>query len=331
MRRGRELNLAGKSILVTGGAGFIGSQLTEELLETGANVTVYDNFDKFYRGKEENLVEASRSPAFTLVRGDIRDFEVLSAAMKGKDVVIHEAGQAGVGISVDDPKTTDEVNVMGTLNVLWGARVNGVKRVVNASSSSIFGQPNYLPIDEGHVTNPASPYGVSKLAAEQYGKVFSKVYGLEVVSLRYFSVYGPRGRPDQVIRKFMRSLVEKKPPGITGDGSHTRDFTHVSDIVSATIGAAQTDGIGGEVFNIGFGARTSILSVAEKLIALSGLEGKVRPDFGPPSKGDFPDTQADNRKARKVLGWEPKVDLDRGLQEYVEWFLAARKKGDPRA
>ena len=290
----------------------------------GANVTVFDNFDRFYKGKETNLVAVSDSPRFTLTEADIRDIAALSEAMKEQDVVTHEAGQAGVGISVDDPTTTNEVNVVGTLNVLWAAKAQGVKKVVNASSSSIFGKPNYLPIDEHHTTNPASPYGVSKLAAEQYCTVFSRVYGMEVVSLRYFSVYGPRGRPDQVIRKFMQSLVGNKPPVINGDGSHTRDFTNVADVVSATVAAAETDGIGGEVFNIGYGDRTSILSVAEKLISLMGLEGKIAPQHTAESRGDFPDTQADNAKARRVLGWAPKVDLDRGLKEYVEWFLSVQ-------
>ena len=310
---------------MTGGAGFIGSHLTEKLLEIGANVVVYDNFDKYYRGKEANLVKASTFPGFSLVEGDILDLDLLNSAMKGIDVVIHEAGQAGVGISVDDPRNTNDVNVVGTLNVLWLARSHGVKRVVNVSSSSIFGKPQYLPIDENHPTNPASPYGVSKLAAEQYAKVFNKVYGLDVVSLRYFSVYGPRGRPDQVVRKFMQNLVEGKPPVINGDGSQTRDFTHVADVVSGTIGAAQTEGIGGEAFNIGFGGRTSILSVAEKLISLTGMSGEIVPTHAPESTGDFPDTQADNRKAKKLLGWEPKLSLDAGLKDYVAWFLSDKK------
>lgn len=316
------MNLDGAKVLVTGGAGFIGSHLTEKLLEMGANVTVYDKFDKYYSGKEKNIAEASKSPRFSLVEGDILDFSSLDSAMKGMDVVMHEAGQAGVGYSVEDPRSTNDVNVVGTLNVLWLAKSHAVKRLVNVSSSSIFGKPQYLPIDEGHPANPASPYGVSKLAAEQYAKVFHRVYGTDVVSLRYFSVYGPRGRPDQVIRKFMQSLVDGKPPVINGDGSHTRDFTHVSDVVTATISAGMTEGIGGEAFNIGYGERTSILSVAQKLIDLLKMTGKIAPVHAPESKGDFPDTQADHRKATNLLGWNPKVNLDEGLKGYVEWFLA---------
>lgn len=319
------MNLTGSRVLVTGGAGFIGSHLTERLLEMGAQVTVFDRFDPFYGGKESNLVAASDSSRFRLIEGDILDRDKLDSAMKGVDVVFHEAGQAGVGFSVENPRATNEVNVDGTLNVLWLARKNGVKRLVNASSSSIFGKPEYLPIDESHPAHPTSPYGVSKLAAEQYARVFHKVYGMQVVSLRYFSVYGPRGRPDQVIHRFADSLARGRPPRINGDGSHTRDFTHVSDVVSATTSAAESEGLGGEVFNIGFGERTSISELAEKLIVLMGLQGKVRPVHVEESKGDFSDTQADNRKAQKLLGWRPKVSLDEGLKDYLERYTASNR------
>lgn len=325
------MNLTGSQVLVTGGAGFIGSHLTERLLEMGAYVTVFDRFDPFYQGKESNLVTASDSPRFNLVEGDILDRDNLDSAMKGVDVVFHEAGQAGVGFSIENPLATNEVNVDGTLNVLWLARKNEVKRLVNASSSSIFGKPDYLPIDESHPTHPTSPYGVSKLVAEQYARVFHRVYGMYVVSLRYFSVYGPRGRPDQVIHRFTDSLAHDRPPLINGDGSHTRDFTHVSDVVSATTSAAESEGIGGEVFNIGFGQRTSISELAEKLIVLTGRQGKVRPVHVEESKGDFPDTQADNRKAQRLLGWKPKVSLDEGLKDYVERYAASNKVAEEAA
>ncbi|HEV2227069.1 MAG TPA: NAD-dependent epimerase/dehydratase family protein [Nitrososphaerales archaeon] len=317
--------MAEKNVLVTGGAGFIGSHLTERLLEMGANVTVYDTFDKFYTGKEANLSNVASSPRFSLVDGDILDREKLHAATKGVDVIIHEAGQAGVGFSVESPLVTNAVNVQGTLNVLLSAKSCGVKRVVNASSSSIFGVPQYLPMDESHPASPTSPYGVSKLAAEQYGKAFHHVYGLDFVSLRYFSVYGPRGRPDQVIHRFTKNLVEGKPPLIKGDGSQSRDFTNVNDVVSATILAALTAGIGGEAFNIGFGARTSVKQLAEKLILLTGMEGKTNPQYEEESKGDFPHTQADNKKAASLLGWTPRIGLDEGLKNYVEWFMTNKK------
>ena len=184
----------------------------------GASVTVYDRFDEFYPGKERNLAGAVNNPRFRLVNGDILDVDRLDSAMKDVDVVFHQAGQAGIGFSVKHPVQVNDVNVNGTLNVLWLGKKHGVERIVNASSSSIFGTPEYLPIDEDHPTNPTSPYGVSKLAAEQYCRTFHRVYGTDVVSLRYFSVYGPRGRPDQVIHKFTKSLTEGRPPVIQGDG-----------------------------------------------------------------------------------------------------------------
>jgi UDP-glucose 4-epimerase len=324
------MNLTGSRALVTGGAGFIGSHLTEELLELGAYVTVYDRFDTFYKGKESNLLAASNFPRFRLVDGDILDRDNLDSAMKEVEVVFHEAGQAGVGFSIENPGVTNDVNVEGTLNVLWTARENGVKKLVNASSSSIFGKPDYLPIDELHPERPTSPYGVSKLAAEHYVRVFHKVYGMDAVSLRYFSVYGPRGRPDQVIHRFTESLAQDRPPVINGDGSHTRDFTHVSDVVAATLSAAETEGIGGEVFNIGFGQRTSISELAERLILLTGRKGKLKPTYTEEQKGEFPDTQADNTKARKLLGWKPEVSLDQGLKSYVEWYNSSRRAAGAR-
>ena len=322
------MNLAGTKVLATGGAGFIGSHLTESLLDRGAEVTVYDNFDGFYLGKETNLANATKSPRFKLVVGDIRDRDRLDSVIRGMDVIFHEAGQAGVGFSMENPHLVNDINVVGTLNVLWLAKKNGVKRLVSASSSSIFGKPEYLPIDEAHPTRPTSPYGVSKLAAEQYAEVFHRVYGTHVVSLRYFSVYGPRGRPDQVIHRFTKSLAEGNPPVINGDGSHTRDFTHVSDVVAATIKAAECEDIGGEAFNIGFGARTSISKLAGDLIELMGLKGKIEPTHVDESRGDFPDTQADNRKAARLLGWRPKISLDEGLKHYVEWFTTSKRMAE---
>jgi UDP-glucose 4-epimerase len=195
-----------------------------------------------------------------------------------------------------------------------------VKTVINVSSSSVFGEPQYLPIDESHPTNPTSPYGVSKLAAEQYCTVFSRVYGLNTISLRYFSVYGPRGRPDQVIHRFTKNLLAGEPPLIQGDGFQTRDFTFVSDIVDATLAAGESENLGGEVFNLGYGERTSISELANKLITIMGLEGKVKPQYVAEGKGDFPHTQANNQKARRLLNWKPKVSIDEGLRLFVDWF-----------
>ncbi|MGA2665848.1 MAG: NAD-dependent epimerase/dehydratase family protein, partial [Nitrososphaerales archaeon] len=205
----------------------------------------------------------------------------------------------------------------------------GVKRLVNASSSSIFGEPRYLPIDEDHPANPTSPYGVSKLAAEQYGRAFNRVYGTYVVSLRYFSVYGPRGRPDQVIHRFTKTLLEGGVPEIQGDGSHTRDFTYVSDIVAATILAAESEGLGGSVFNIGYGSRVSVLELARKINELVAPGRALSPRYVPEGKGEFPHTQADNKRARELLRWRPMVDLDEGLGLFVDWYR--ERAGDASA
>ena len=291
----------------------------------GASVSVYDRFDSFYAGKEANLSRASQSPRFRLINGDILDQQRLESAIADAEVVFHLAGQAGIRFSVEHPKEVNEVNVDGTLGVLTLAKKHGVKRVVNASSSSVFGEPVYLPIDEQHPTNPTSPYGVSKLAAEQYAVAFARVYGTYTVSLRYFSVYGPRGRPDQVIHRFAKNLGEGKPPVIQGDGSHTRDFTYVSDVVEATILAAESEGLAGEVFNIGFGSRTAISDLAGKMIRLLSPHGaNLSPVYVEEGKGDFPHTQADNGKAKRLLHWEPRVGLDEGLGLFVDWFRDAK-------
>ncbi len=323
------MKLAGANVLVTGGAGFIGSHLTERLLETGAFVTVYDKFDHFYKGKEANLAEASKNPRFHLVHGDIIDMKKLDSSVMNAEVVFHLAGQAGVGYSVEHPKEVNDANVNGTLNVLWLSRKYNVARVINASSSSIFGVPQYLPIDEKHPTNPTSPYGVSKLAAEQYATAFHRVYGTYTVSLRYFSVYGPRGRPDQVVHKFTKSLAEGEVPVISGDGTHTRDFTYVTDVVNATILAAESEGLGGEIFNIGYGGRTTINDLAAKLINLMAPAGAKKSDIVPAyvgeSRADFPHTQASHEKATALLHWKPEVDIDKGLKLYVNWYRKSLK------
>jgi len=311
-------------VLVTGGAGFIGSRLADKLLERASLVVVYDNFDDFYAGKEDNVAHNLRNPKYRLIKADILDYETLLRVMKEVDVVFHEAAQPGVRFSLENPLKTNRVNVEGTLNVLMAAKQTGVKKVVYASSSSVYGTPKYVPMDEGHPKNPSSPYAVSKLVAEEYCRVFSEVYGLEIVSLRYFSVYGPRQRPDQAVRAFAERIARGQPPIVYGDGSQTRDFTYVDDVVEATIKAAEVDDIGGEVFNIGFGRETSIKDLVHKLIKLMEVEGKVEPEFKPSYKGDFPRTLADNSKARRVLGWEPTTSLDEGLRLFLEWFKSHR-------
>ena len=320
------LDLSGSKVLVTGGAGFIGSHLSEKLLSIGCEVTVIDHFDSFYPGKEKNAELLSKSKRFGLVRGDILDSNALSSAMKGTDVVFHLAGQAGVRYCNDHPLKANSINVDGTMSVLMAARGHNVKKLVYASSSSIYGDPIRLPIDEEHPTHPNSPYGVSKLAAEQYCLAFTKVYGLNTTCLRYFSVYGPRGRPDQVIYAFAEKLAQNKAPLIFGDGTYSRDFTFVSDVVNGTILSAEREASSGQAFNIGFGRRITMNDLLRKILVAMDLEGKIEPIYSENSKGDFPHTEAENTKARELLGWKPEVELDEGLKRFLEWFLQNRNR-----
>jgi UDP-glucose 4-epimerase len=312
------LSLKNKRILVTGGAGFVGSHLVDKLLEMKNKVIVLDNFDDFYKGKEKNIQHNFKNGNFTLVNDNILNYDVLASVMKKVDIVFHEAAQCGVRYSIKYPKKTHDTNITGTLNVLNAARQNGVKKVVYPSSSGIFGAPKYAPMDEDHPTNPNSPYGVTKLAAEKYCLAFNEVYGLDVVCLRYFSVYGPRGRPDQVIYAFALAIADGKSPVVFGDGNQTRDFTFVSDVVNATILAAEGDNLGGQVFNIGYGKEFTINDVFYELHRK--LNSGVKPVYVPTYKGEFPRTLADNAKARRMLGWKPKTNLNEGLDRFVEFF-----------
>lgn len=306
--------------MVTGGAGFIGSHLVDKLVALGTIVTVYDNFDNFYGGKEENIRKHTESRSFKLVRGNILDKERLREAMSGAEVVIHLAGQAGIRYCSEHPRKAHDVNVTGTFNVLEAVKEIHVSRVVFSSSSAIFGTPEYAPIDEKHPTHPESVYGASKLAAENYCLAFSKTYGIDIVALRYFSVYGPRGRPDQAVFKFAESLTRAESPVIYGDGDQTRDFTYIDDIVNATMKAAVLPSAAGQIFNIGYGSETSINSLLALLAERMG-KASIKPIYKPGYGGEFPRTLANNAKARKVLEWYPRISLREGIEKFLQWYL----------
>jgi len=305
--------------MVTGGAGFIGSHLVEKLVGMRNTVIVYDNFDRYYLGKEKNIQYLIDNDFFRLIKADILNYEILLKSMKGVDVVFHLAAQPGVRFSMVNPIRTSQVNIIGTLNVLKAARKMGVKRVIFASSSSVYGQPKYLPINEGHPTEPISIYGASKLAAEKYCQIFNDQLNLPVVILRYHTVYGPRQRPDMAIYKWTQAIFEGKPVTIYGDGTQTRDFTFITDIISGTIKAAEVEGIDGETFNLGGGSRVSVNNVVKLLIQISGVED-VQVNYEPPKLGDVSDTHADINKARKILGFNPRVPLKEGLKCFIEWY-----------
>jgi len=317
------LELHGAKALVTGGAGFIGSTLVDSLMRLGCDVVVYDNFDSFYLGKEANIRHNLGSPRFSLVRGSILEEGKLSAAMKGAEVVFHLAGQAGVRYCNENPLKAEEVNAAGTLQVLQAVRkAKTVKKMVYASSSSIFGKPVKPMLSEDHPQNPTNPYGVSKLAGEKYCLAFHETFGTPVTCLRYFSVYGPRGRPDQVVYSFAKRVMAGQPPLIYGDGKVSRDFTFVSDIVGGTVLAAMADESVGEAFNLGYGKDFPMEAVARMIIRSFGAD--LEPEFLEATRGDFPKTLCQNAKARSILRWSPQVDFETGVAEFLDWFKATQ-------
>jgi UDP-glucose 4-epimerase len=310
--------------LVTGGAGFIGSHLVEALVARGHRVRVLDNFST---GDATNL-EGVRG-SIDLVEGDITDFDTVRSAVRGTEVVFHQAALASVPRSVADPMATHRACVDGTLHVLLAAKEERVRRVVYAASSSAYGNSDRLPKRETDPTAPLSPYAVAKLAGEQYCAAFSEVYGLETVRLRYFNVFGPRQTPDSpyaaVIPLFLRALTRGERPLIYGDGGQSRDFTFVDDVVQANLLAAETPGVSGRVFNVACGHRTSLLELLRHLNALLGTE--TAPVHTDPRPGDVRHSQADIGRARELLGYRPTTDTLSGLRRCLDWWRGQASAG----
>jgi len=309
--------------LVTGGAGFIGSHVVEELVEEGQRVRVIDNLST---GKEENIAPCLGEIEF--IEGDIRDLELIHRAMEGVGHVFHQAAVPSVPRSVKDPLMTNSANAEGTLNILIAARDVGVKRVVYASSSSVYGDTPTLPKDEGMRPEPRSPYAVSKLAGELYCQVFHQVYGLETVALRYFNVFGPRQDPESqyaaVVPKFITALLRGEPPTIFGDGGQSRDFTYVENVVEANLLAARAPDVAGEVFNIACGERITVNELTRLLAESVGANLKLKPEYGPSRPGDVRHSLADISKAGELLCFEPKVSASEGLAKTVGWHKSLR-------
>jgi UDP-glucose 4-epimerase len=302
--------------LVTGGAGFIGSHLVEELLRRGESVRIADNFSSGLHANVPAGVE--------VFEGDVADQAIVARAVAGCDYVLHEAAIPSVPRSVADPVGTNRANVEGTLTVLTAARDAGVKRVVFAGSSSIYGNTAVLPKREDMRPGPMTPYALQKLVGEQYCQMFSTLYGLETVTTRYFNVFGPRQQPGSpysgVISLFIDALVTGKRPNIYGDGRQTRDFTYVGDVVRGVLAAAVTPGISGEVFNVAVGGRISLLELVRTLQLL--LKTDLEPVFHEAREGDVRDSQADVAKARQRLGFDPQTPFDVGLRHTVDWYKA---------
>jgi nucleoside-diphosphate-sugar epimerase len=306
--------------LVTGGAGFIGSHLAEELVRRGERVRVVDSL---ITGKRENL---SHIPQVEFVHGDLADLDVARRAVAGVDYVLHQAAIPSVPRSVQDPITSNRANIDASLNVLVAARDAGVRRVVYAGSSSAYGNTPTLPKVETMPTAPLSPYALQKLVAEQYCRMFTALYGLETVTIRYFNVFGPRQDPSSpysgVISLFISALAEDRRPTIHGDGEQTRDFTFVTNVVDGVLRACEAPDASGEVINVATGGRISLNELFRTIRDLTGA--RVDPIHAEPRAGDVRDSQADIEKARRLLGYEPRVSLADGLAKTVEWFRAAQ-------
>jgi nucleoside-diphosphate-sugar epimerase len=315
------------TVLVTGGAGFIGSNLTEALLKQGHRVRVLDNFST---GRRENLIFDETYPLLEMIEGDIRDLGVCRKAMQGIEVVFHEAALPSVQQSVEDPSHSNSVNAGGTLNILLAARDGGVRKVVYASSCAIYGDDPVLPKKEEMSPSPLSPYALQKYVGEKYCQLFFQLYGLETLSLRYFNIFGPKQDPSSVysgvIARFISALVEGVPPTVYGDGEQSRDFTYVGNVVQANLLAMSAPRLRGEVINIGCGKRTSLnelLNVLKKI-----FRSQVRPVYQEARMGDVRHSVADIQKARTLLNFSPREDIEIGLKKTVEYFReSARERG----
>jgi len=309
-------------ILVTGGAGFIGSHLCERLLGEGHRVVCLDNFDDFYdpRIKRRNIQEATEMVGFELVEGDIRDSHLIARVFRGQtfDVVIHLAARAGVRPSIEYPKLYEEVNVQGTVSLLDACREFGVKSIVFASSSSVYGGNSKVPFSEGdRVETPISPYGATKKAGELFCYTYHRLFGISIACLRYFTAYGPRQRPEMAIHKFTRLIDGNEKVPMYGDGQSMRDYTYIDDIVDGTMGAIYANE-GYEIYNLG----------ESRTVRLSDLIGMLEKALGkraiieglPEQRGDMLVTYANIGKARKKLGYAPRVSMEEGIRRFVEWY-----------
>ena len=309
--------------LVTGGAGFIGTNLTRTLLAQGHRVRILDNFST---GKRENL--GPFQDHIELIEGDLRSYHTVHEAARDIEVIFHQGALPSVPRSINDPITTNQVNVEGTLNILNAARDTDVRRVVYASSSSIYGENPELPKQEDMTPRPISPYAVAKLAGEKYCQVFTRTYGLETVALRYFNVFGlgqdPRSQYAAVVPLFITAFLDGDRITVYGDGEQSRDFTFIENVVQANILAAQAPDAAGEVFNVACGTQMSLNQMLDHLRTIMETDTEVH--YVPSRPGDVKHSLADIEKARRILGYHPAVPVELGLRRSVEWYRAIRKK-----
>jgi len=310
--------------LVTGGAGFIGSHLVDHLIGKGvARIVVLDNFDEFYHPqiKRSNIANHLNHPSFRLVTADIRNYEALRQLFLEEtfDCIIHLAAKAGVRPSVNDPRTYQEVNVSGTLNLLEMARIQGIKKFIFGSTSSIYGPAAIPPFKEDAPLAPISPYAATKAAGELLAYTYNHLYGLQVCCLRFFTVYGPRQRPDLAIHKFARNILDKTAIPLYGDGTNQRDFTYIDDIIQGVMAAIEYDATPFEIINLGESQTITVKRMIELLEEVLGVQAII--EHYPPQPGDLPLTHADVNKAKQLLGYRPSTPIDQGIRKFVDWLL----------
>ena len=317
----KDVKLAADSrFLITGGAGFIGSNLCEALLGAGYFVRCLDDFST---GKRENIKSFLDSDKFELIEGDIRDLETCMRACDGMDYVSHQAAWGSVPRSIEMPLLYEEINIKGTVNMMEAARQSGVKKFVYASSSSVYGDEPNLPKREDRIGKVLSPYALTKKTDEEYGRLYSELYGLQTVGFRYFNVFGRRQDPNgayaAVIPRFVKQLLRGEAPTINGDGRQSRDFTYIENVIEANVkGMASGAEVSGEVFNVAYGGREYLIDIYNKLCELLGKN--IEPKYGPDRAGDIKHSNADISKARLMLGYAPDYDFAKGIELAVDWY-----------
>lgn len=318
----KHLEFPGNSVfLVTGGAGFIGSNLCEAILGMGYTVRCLDNLST---GKKSNLDSFIDNPDFTFIEGDIRDLDTCMKACEGVDYVLNQAAWGSVPRSIEMPLLYEDINIKGTLNMMEAARQQGVKKFVYASSSSVYGDEPNLPKKEGREGNLLSPYALTKRVDEEYGKLYTKLYGLDTYGMRYFNVFGRRQDPDgayaAVIPKFIKQLLKGEVPTINGDGKQSRDFTYIENVIEANLKSCLApSSAAGEAFNIAYGGREYLIDIYYGLTKALGKED-VEPNFGPDRKGDIKHSNADISKAKELLGYDPDYSFAKGIKLAIDWY-----------
>lgn len=321
------------TVLVTGGVGFIGSHLSEALLQEGKDVIAIDTLDPYYDVslKEQNkrLCQQAGPGEFNFFQGSINDPDLVSDVIANNDieVIYHQAAKAGVRPSVEQPLAYERNNVVGILTLLEAAEKHGVSRLIHASSSSVYGVPEYLPYDERHPNRPKSPYGVTKLASEHYCNVYDRIHNISTVNLRYFTVYGPRMRPNMAISNFVSRCLNNQPPIIYGDGKQTRDFTYIGDIVEANLALLNSDTGDSETMNVGSSDNISIRQLAEYVVEETDADVEI--EHKEEKDADSRHTHADISKANDLIDYDPSYDIREGVNEFINWYEQNREWYEP--